>query len=74
MITDWFPRGTAPARDGCYIVRLPESNCQHFCRWDVETGLWYSAGSEGQSKYERIGWESGADIFEWRGLAQEPNQ
>ena len=72
MLTDWYPTGTAPARDGCYIVRLPGSDFQHFCRWDWQTGLWYSAGSTGRSQRDVMGWSNGVDTYEWRGLAQEP--
>jgi hypothetical protein len=72
MITEWFPIGTAPARDGCYITRLPKSDNQHVFRWNCKSGYWYSAGSTGSKRQDVIGWDSGADVFEWRGLAQEP--
>ena len=72
MLTDWYPTGTAPARDGCYIVRLPKADCQHFCRWDSKTQKWYSAGSTGRYQCDVMGWSSGVDTYEWRGLAQEP--
>jgi hypothetical protein len=68
MMTNWFPTGTAPVRDGCYIVRLPNSTCQHFCRWDVKTKRWYSAGSTGRSKYDIMGFRNSVDTYEWRGL------
>lgn len=72
MLTDWFPTGIAPARDGCYIVRLPNSDCQHLCRWDRKTKKWYSARSTGRHKHDLMGWSNGVDTYEWRGLAQEP--
>lgn len=72
MLTDWYPTGTAPARDGVYIVRTRGCDCQHLCRWHGQTGYWYSAGSVGAHEWDVIGWQSDKFTFQWRGLAQEP--
>ncbi len=74
LLTNWFPVGIAPERDGCYIVRTPHCDCWHFCRWECLTGNWYSAGSKGVRRVDRMGWSADKDSYERRGLAQEPKQ
>lgn len=77
MMTPWFPAGIYPVRDGVYCARHIEGGtCWFMMRWHGGTQRWYSADSTGTSGWDVIGGQ-GCDnrkFYEWRGLAQRPNQ
>jgi hypothetical protein len=77
FLTDWFPPGVEPVRDGVYLTamnaRFGRAESWHAMRWDGETRAWFSAGSSGNSRSDLIGYDKGnRRHFFWRGLAQEP--
>jgi hypothetical protein len=74
MMTDWFPTGIAPTRDGCYITRREHGECWSFMRWCCKTGHWYSAGTEGTSWADVIGGNTDKHTYEWRGLKNGDQQ
>jgi len=71
-LTPWYPVGSKPARDGCYIVRRDASSeCWHFCRWNSATSSWFSAGSDGKNQSDVIGWTMPNHTnFQWRGVSK----
>lgn len=80
MMTPWFPVGVYPVYDGVYCTRhvLLEdaATCWFLMRWHGGTWRWYSADSSGALEADEIGGggRDNRDMYQWRGMAQRPNQ
>jgi len=77
-MTEWYPPSTLPVRDGLYVIRYIYtpgcvSDCWSMARWDCSTKQWYTAGSKGTGKGERIGIIGKPLRYQWRGL-KEPTK
>lgn len=79
-LTDWFPPGVEPVRDGVYLTSesrmwgAVRSACWHAFRWDCKTRAWYAAESTGRHKMDLIGANrSNRSAFFWRGILKEPS-
>lgn len=72
-LTQWFPPGVEPVRDGVYLTRshmqFGVSDCWHAMRWSGRARAWFSADSKGEEEIDAIAGDLvNRTRFWWRGL------